>query len=237
MEDQIQSLWRLQEIDLTLGTLRAQQDTFGAALAQLKQEVAELEQVLTGLQAEIEKKRFDRQKIQHEIERLREMVKQSKVKQSQIKTNKEYFAALKEIETCEKEINIQETALLELMEEIDTLQSKADDQAKVLADKQEVVAVQEGSMAQRTAELDQEINGCAQERQAVVDVLNDRLLARYNRIRGRFANAVVRVENGTCMGCHVNVPPQVYINLLKGEDILNCPNCQRIMFCEPEKQD
>ena len=84
--------------------------------------------------------------------------------------------------------------------------------------------------------LSKESSSCQKERKKIIDLLDKRLLARYDRIRRRFPNAVVPVDRGTCMGCHVNVPPQVYINLLKGDEVLNCPNCQRIMYSEPKTE-
>ena len=73
-------------------------------------------------------------------------------------------------------------------------------------------------------------------RQAKSKEINEPFLRRYQRIRRRFNDAVVLAEDGTCRGCNVKVPPQVYINLLKGQELMNCPNCQRIMFNRVESK-
>jgi predicted nucleic acid-binding Zn-ribbon protein len=57
------------------------------------------------------------------------------------------------------------------------------------------------------------------------------ILSRYEFIRSRLSNPViVGVEEGICTGCHISIPPQTFIELQKGEQILSCPNCQRLIF-------
>ena len=59
------------------------------------------------------------------------------------------------------------------------------------------------------------------------------ILTRYNFIRSRIPNPViVPVSEGVCKGCNVVIPPQAFIDLQKGEQILSCPNCLRIIFWE-----
>jgi predicted nucleic acid-binding Zn-ribbon protein len=59
------------------------------------------------------------------------------------------------------------------------------------------------------------------------------ILTRYNFIRDRIANPViVPVSEGVCKGCHIVIPPQTYIELQKGQQILSCPNCLRIIYWE-----
>lgn len=234
MENQIHFLWRLQEIDLDLSKMQEQEQQFGLEIERLKQDADELAGVMAGLDDQLAAKNDERKNIQLEIERLKNMVEQSKVKLTQIKNNKEYFAALKEIETSEKEIGTFETGLLELLEDVETLQSQINDQQVLLSEKRGTIDAKEAENASQLKKLKKELSSFRKERQKTIDLLDKRVLARYDRIRRRFPNAVVNVVRGTCMGCHVNVPPQVYINLLKGEEILNCPNCQRIMYSEPE---
>ena len=57
---------------------------------------------------------------------------------------------------------------------------------------------------------------------------------RYEFIRRRLEHPViVGVKEGICSGCHISVPPQSFIELQRGQQILSCPNCQRLIFwCE-----
>ena len=43
---------------------------------------------------------------------------------------------------------------------------------------------------------------------------------------------LARVEKEICMGCRVNVPPQLQIELLRGARLITCMNCHRILIHE-----
>ena len=57
---------------------------------------------------------------------------------------------------------------------------------------------------------------------------------RYEFIRVRLEHPViVAVTDGICSGCNIAVHPQSFIELQRGQQILSCPNCQRLIFwCE-----
>lgn len=59
----------------------------------------------------------------------------------------------------------------------------------------------------------------------------DELLVRYERIKKRNKGVgVTSVWKAVCNGCHMNIPPQLYNELQKSDDLLSCPNCNRIMY-------
>ena len=44
--------------------------------------------------------------------------------------------------------------------------------------------------------------------------------------------AVVSVRGGTCQGCNMNIPPQLYNVLQRGLSIETCPSCHRLIYWE-----
>jgi predicted nucleic acid-binding Zn-ribbon protein len=56
------------------------------------------------------------------------------------------------------------------------------------------------------------------------------VIKRYSTIRMRRGLAVVSVKNGTCQGCNMNIPPQLYNTLQRGNSLELCPNCNRIIY-------
>ncbi len=49
--------------------------------------------------------------------------------------------------------------------------------------------------------------------------------------------AVVEVRAGTCQGCHMNVPPQLFNQIQRNEQVILCPNCQRMLYWRPEREE
>jgi predicted nucleic acid-binding Zn-ribbon protein len=62
-------------------------------------------------------------------------------------------------------------------------------------------------------------------------------LALYDRIRRRKPQAMVEVIDGTCQGCHLQIPPQIYNEAQRGERVLQCPNCTRIIYWRKPDRD
>jgi len=73
------------------------------------------------------------------------------------------------------------------------------------------------------------------QRNQIVKQVSPKILAKYEKILlNRDFLAIVKVENNSCRGCFMNVPPQV-INLIKMYDnLVICEVCQRILYIEDE---
>ena len=46
--------------------------------------------------------------------------------------------------------------------------------------------------------------------------------------------AVTTARNELCSGCDMNIPPQLYVEIRKNEEILQCPQCRRILYASEE---
>ena len=54
---------------------------------------------------------------------------------------------------------------------------------------------------------------------------------KYDILRNRRNGlAIVNVLDGVCQGCFMNLPPQQYNMLLRGDKLLDCPSCQRMIY-------
>ena len=41
---------------------------------------------------------------------------------------------------------------------------------------------------------------------------------------------VVEARGGICLGCHINLPPQMFNELQRYREVRQCPSCHRIVF-------
>ena len=46
--------------------------------------------------------------------------------------------------------------------------------------------------------------------------------------------AVVEADNEVCGGCFMNIMPQLFSEVRKGDDIIQCPQCKRILYYAPK---
>ena len=42
--------------------------------------------------------------------------------------------------------------------------------------------------------------------------------------------AVIEVKEEICQGCNMNIPPQLFVEIKKQEEMLNCPQCRRLLY-------
>jgi len=57
------------------------------------------------------------------------------------------------------------------------------------------------------------------------------LLVQYERVKKRNKGiGVTSVWKSVCNGCHMNIPAQLYNELQRSDELLSCPNCNRIMY-------
>jgi predicted nucleic acid-binding Zn-ribbon protein len=218
----------IREVTQGLEKLPEELTAVEAALEEQKAAYAAQLQELEGLKAQ-------RRDLEMEMTEMEEGIKISRQRLMEIKSNIEYKAMLKEIAFKEDQRDQRETRTLELMELMETQNRRLADQdqemeglATVLAQKQEEVAVQ-------MAELQQELAALEEKRKKLRKAVPAALLKRYEFIRQRRnGTAIAPVHEGVCLGCHMNILPQQFIDLQKGLEILQCPHCQRILYWADE---
>jgi predicted nucleic acid-binding Zn-ribbon protein len=112
--------------------------------------------------------------------------------------------------------------------------------------KQEEVAALQADWERSQAELntqltgiDQAVSEAAARRQAIAAKVAKDLISRYEMIFSRRGGtAVVEVTGGICQGCYMNIPPQLWNEIIRNEKLNLCPSCQRILYFKssPEQQ-
>ena len=147
------------------------------------------------------------------------------------------MAAQREIEQRREGLTTREGEITKLVEAVDA-------KKKLLADKASDVQALKDSMAKdgeaakaRMAEIEAKIAEQRAERDKLAAQVKPDVLKRYASIRMRRGLAVVSVRNGTCQGCNMNIPPQLYIIIQRGQTIETCPSCHRIIYWEDLMKD
>jgi len=184
---------------------------------------------------ELEDLKARRRDTETEMADMEEGIKNSRQRLMEIKSNIEYKAMLKEIAFKEDQRDQRETRLLEFMELMETQNrliaehiGQMEEQEAILVQQRQEVAVQLKKLQRELAELEER-------RKKVRKTVPAALMKRYEFIRQRRnSSAVCPVHEGVCLGCHMNILPQQFIDLQKGLEILQCPHCQRILYWADE---
>lgn len=180
----------------------------------------------------LEKKKRDKER---ELEDTDEKVKKIKARTSEIKTNKEYQAHLKEIESIERERYAIEDEILSLMEAIDEAgKGLRVTVIKVDTEKDKLEAFKK-EVEREIAEAEKEFGELKIKRAEIVKAIDPEVYNDYMAILELGEGlAVVEARDEICQGCHMNIPPQMFVEIKKNEEIIQCPQCRRILCWRAE---
>lgn len=231
---QIEQLVDLQKVDNEILAIKAELDAAPKEVETLEGEF----QTLEGQRSQIiEKNEFLKQqekRLVNEIEEDNLRIKKSKNKLMMVGNTREYHAMMREMDNLEKLNRLREEEKITLTDEL----QRQDEQ---LAEIDTNVGRISGELDEKRANLQKRVD----EAEELLNGLNKRrvnagksvpapVLGRYEFIRSRLAHPViVPVHAGICSGCNISITPQSFIELQKGQQILSCPNCQRLIYwCE-----
>jgi uncharacterized protein len=151
-----------------------------------------------------------------------------------VKTNVEYHAIQKEIAHAQAEVKTHEDRMLERMLEADDLTAAVKKSEADLAAEQKAVEADRKAMSAEHAELNASLERIAGEREAIVVAIDKQALAIFDLVsRRRNGVALAEARDGICTICHVRLRPQVFNNVRRNDEIIQCDSCNRILYFVP----
>lgn len=232
MRTQYSLLKDLQSIDLAIYRITTDIDELPQQIADLEREYGEVKGLFESLTKELSAVESARRREESDLAASTEEMRQREAKLYAIKTNKEYQAAIKEIASAKKQNREREDRILQAMERIEALTQKKTQLEKEFADKEASYRERSRELEKQEAVLRQQIAEVNARRPAVLAEIDVKILRQYEFIRRRHPDAAVAVVKGVCNGCHMNVPPQLYNEILRSQEMKNCPSCHRLIYTE-----
>lgn len=148
-----------------------------------------------------------------------------------VKTNKEYQSILKEIEEIRKKNSGIEDRMIALLDQLESQEGAVKQKEIQLAGFVQSCNEKKTAIADRVQQQEQAVELLNEKKERIrasADPKTITILADVKRkVRGM---AVVPVEQAVCMGCHLNIPAQLYNELLRYDELRFCPHCNRIIY-------
>lgn len=232
--DQIRQLVELQKIDDAIFAVRQELERAPRELEDLQQRFdasnAQRERVLEKLNhLQEQQKRLD-----FEIDDDAARIKKSKNKLMQVEDARSYHAMMREMDSMEKINRSREEEKVALLEELQLQNDALAELDRTHSTLQAELEVKEEGLQEKLAICNDKLFKLDKLREEASRLVPQPIFMRYEFIRKRLEHPViVPVREGICSGCHIAVPPQAFIELQRGQQILSCPNCQRLIYwCE-----
>jgi hypothetical protein len=230
-QEQINILVEVQGVELEIHQADRLVNALSDEAAALDQAVAEREAMVSSEKAALDGLRKAYRDLESEAKVNAEMIVKSNEKLRAVKTNKEYQSILKEIDEIRKKNSGIEDRMLEQLETIESAEASVKSKEAELAgfvqsyrEKKETFAAKEKRERQSVEALNEKkARISANADPQIITVLDDVK----KKVRGL---AVVPVQQAICMGCHMNIPAQLFNELQRFDELRFCPHCHRIIY-------
>jgi uncharacterized protein len=234
MHPDLQKLIDLQQIDSHIAALRTEIAALPKQVAAIEAKLAGTKSKVESAQAAIKADEAARRKHESDIKDQQEKISKYRDQSLKVKTNQEYKALLTEIEHAEKEVARLEDKILEIMVAADVRKENLKQaEATLKADTAENEKEKEHVRSQ-TAQDEKELAELNEQRQLLRVGIGEDTLRHYDRVLKLRGSAIAPVhDNQMCGVCRVILRPQVYQDVMKGEEIIHCDSCQRILYFVP----
>jgi predicted nucleic acid-binding Zn-ribbon protein len=231
LKNKIGDLIRLQDCDNRIKEILNRKSEGPLRIKKLEDELNAIERKFQEEYNRFESLKKNRRKVDQEIQDLEDRIEKSNIKLSNIKSNKEYKAALKEIDDLKRAKFLTEDRALQVMEEIEDLEKICQENKDKQVEIRKKFDKDKNEIERELEVLDEELQIIEKTRTILSQTIDQELLKRYLFLKERKeGQAISPVIGGVCQICHMGIPPQKYNELIKGSSLLTCTNCSRIIY-------
>jgi predicted nucleic acid-binding Zn-ribbon protein len=232
---ELSHLIALQNADTNIRRLQAEIESIPERRAEIEKEFDQRAFEIRALEERRDNGRQERARLESEIFEQKQRAERADRNLMAAKKPDEYTAAIREADAARKQISAFETQVLEQMEIADQaekdLAERAPEVEKLGADmKARFKAFDEQVQTQQ-----QQVENAKAERERLMNELPKATSAMYKRIASRIRDGVAMAEarNGACMACYMALRPQIMADVRRGEEVITCDNCNRILYYAP----
>jgi uncharacterized protein len=232
VDPQIQTLIDLQGHDARIAALESEAARLPRQIEALQTSLAEAKKLVETIKARVDATRKELRAKEKDLEVIAAKRSKLEARLYEVKTNKEYSAALLEIEESKQEKAKTEEEILALMELQERLGVEIREAEIRCKTREEQARQDEAVVRKKLAAVEQELSGVRGERAGRARDLPPGLLADYDRIsraRGGVAVAAVGVT-AVCGGCRVTIRPQAIQELRAASVPMRCESCGRYLY-------
>ncbi|HEY8461913.1 MAG TPA: C4-type zinc ribbon domain-containing protein [Blastocatellia bacterium] len=235
MNSELSHLISLQDVDIDIKRLTEEIESLPARTEELERQFAESFKEYLAVKRELDEAQEARKRLESELEQ--EQQKHQKFKNDLMKaTNeREYVTAVREIDVARKAINALETEILKLMERVEKLEAQVAERAPEMESRRVEINSQLDEWRASAGESQRRLEVLKAERGARMNALGPAARATYERLsRMRSGFALAEARDYSCMACRMKIRPQVFSEIRRGESIITCESCGRILYFKRE---
>jgi predicted nucleic acid-binding Zn-ribbon protein len=229
------------ELVTRLQTQDAQITELQRVVAALPRHIAEIEKALDSHNRRLE---ADRAALAANLKERKSLEEDNKIQEQKIsklrdqmlgaKTNEQYKAFQSEIDFGASAIRKAEDRILDLMGASEPLDANVKTAEVALKSEKKNVDAEKAAARLKYNADKKHVELLLADRKAMAGKLNPTVLKAYEHQRKKWgATTVVEALDGRCTGCQISLRPQFLQDLRRGDQLMSCETCGRILFYNP----
>jgi len=234
----VKILAQLQEIDLKIDSSRDETLALENEIQSLEAKAEEKQLEISQLKTELAALDEEKQVLEENLSTESDSISRSEARLREIKTQKEYQAVSKEIAAAKKVKADLEEQILQKITRCDELKVLIEEKEGQLREFEANATVRKNEFKARIEQLAETIASDGAAREEAAKGVAPSMIKRYETLRERRQGlAIAEAKSGSCLGCNMNLPPQLFNSLFKEENLVICPHCQRMLFMRQDKDE
>jgi predicted nucleic acid-binding Zn-ribbon protein len=230
----LNELIELSNNDKAIDSYTPQLEAADKKVAKIQKKIDAAQGELDGLNADITENEAKVKTFEEQLTLLNEQLSSNAKKLKEISTEKEMKALSLEEDIAKEKMTFAN-------EEIERLQTINETKKALLEEASQKVstlttefdAVNKEVSAEKV-EIEKAKSELFTQREKLSRNIEQKVLAFYEKIRIWAGNtAVVPVKKQACYGCYMKLNDKTYAEVIKADEIVNCPHCGRILYLEP----
>jgi len=229
---ELQQLVALQNLDTTIRKLDKELEAIPQRRAEIEAEFDQRAFEIRALENRRDEAKHNRARLENEVVEQKGRAERAERNLMSSKKQDEYTAAIREADAARKQISTLETQILETMETLDQTETALKERAGEIASLNSDREARLNLFDDETRVQSEHLTGARGEREKVFAALPKALSSLYSRISARIRDgvAVAEARNRSCTACFMSLRPQVMAEIRRGEEVITCDNCGRILY-------
>ena len=235
-QEQIATLVKLQEIEIEISSIKKQLNTVDQRIEGVDKKLMDFNHTIEEQKSLINELNEKYRSYESDLQMHLDSIKKSEAKLTSVKTNKEYQSSLKEIDDLKSMNSKLEDDMIEFLDRIEEAESLLKTKTAEFSELESQLKTEKEIIQKEAEEGRQRLGNLEAEWETIADNIEAAMFATYNQIKENHANkiGIVAVKDAVCQGCHMNIPPQMYNELQRGDSLKRCPICERIIYWEDQ---
>ncbi len=237
MKAELEKLIALQNLDTSIRKLEKDLEAIPERRAQIEGEFDRRAFEIRALESRRDEAKHNRSRLENEAIDQKNRAERAERNLMSSKKQDEYTAAIREADSARKQISQLETQILEQLETLEQAEAALNERADEIVSLNSDRDAKLKAFDDETGTIGDRLAVARKERDEVFANLPKQLSNMYARIKARIRDgvAVAEARNRSCSACFMSLRPQVMAEIRRGEEVITCDNCGRILYYVPSE--